>query len=59
MEPAPIQILRSEKAAAKRLYKVNRWATPNTHVLYLIEEKFHLHGSLHCAIKASEQGAAR
>jgi predicted protein tyrosine phosphatase len=44
---------------AKRLYEINRWAAPNTHVLYLIEEKFHLRGSLHCAIKAAEQGAAR
>jgi hypothetical protein len=25
---------RSEKAAAKRLYEINRWAAPNTHVLY-------------------------
>jgi predicted protein tyrosine phosphatase len=50
---------RSEKGAAKRLYEINRWAAPNTHALYLIEEKFHLHGSLHCAIKAAEQGAAR
>ena len=50
---------RSEKAAAKRLYEINRWAAPNTHVLYLIEGKFHLRGSLHCAIKAAEQGAAR
>jgi predicted protein tyrosine phosphatase len=47
---------RSEKAAAKRLYEINRWAAPNTHVLYLIEEKFHLRGSLYCAIKAAEQG---
>jgi predicted protein tyrosine phosphatase len=47
---------RSEKAAAKRLYEINRWAAPNTHVLYLIEEKFHLRGSLCCAIKAAEQG---
>jgi predicted protein tyrosine phosphatase len=31
---------RSEKAAAKRLYEINRWAAPNTHILYLIEEKF-------------------
>ena len=46
----------SEKAAAKRLYEINRWAAPNTHVLYLIEEKFHLRGSLYCAIKAAEQG---
>jgi|SRR5215469_4409611 len=50
---------RSEKAAAKRLYEINRWAAPNTHILYLIEEKFHLRGSLHCAIKAAEQGSAR
>ena len=50
---------RSKKAAAKRLYEINRCAAPNTHVLYLIEEKFHLRGSLHCAIKAAEQGAAR
>ena len=50
---------RSEKAAAKRLYEINRWAAPNTHILYLIEEKFHLRGGLHCAIKAAEQGAAR
>ena len=47
---------RSEKAAAKRLYEINRWAAPNTHVLYLIEEKFHLRGILYCAIKAAEQG---
>jgi hypothetical protein len=47
---------RSEKAAAKRLYEINRWAAPNTHVLYLIEEKFHLRGSLYGAIKAAEQG---
>jgi predicted protein tyrosine phosphatase len=25
---------RSEKAPAKRLYEINRWAAPNTHVLY-------------------------
>ena len=50
---------RSEKGAAKRLYEINRWAAPNTHALYLIEEKFHLRGSFHCAIKAAEQGAAR
>ena len=47
---------RSEKAAAKRLYEINRWAAPNTHVLYLTEEKFHLRGSLYCTIKAAEQG---
>ena len=27
---------RSEKAAAKRLCEINRWAAPNTHVLYQV-----------------------
>jgi predicted protein tyrosine phosphatase len=28
---------RSEKAAAKRLHEINRWAAPNTHVLHTME----------------------
>src|SRR5260370_25544001 len=43
---------RSEKAAAKRLHEINRWAAPNTHVLNLIEHTFHLRGSLYCAISS-------
>ena len=50
---------RSEKAAAKRLYEINRWAAPNTHVLYLIEEKFHLRGSLYCESRLQSKGTAK
>jgi predicted protein tyrosine phosphatase len=40
-----------ERAAARRLFDVNRWADPNTHVLYLIEENFGLDGSLFTALE--------
>jgi len=40
-----------ERAAAERLFEVNRWADPNTHIVYLIEESFGLDGELFTAIE--------
>jgi len=43
-----------ELAAARRLFDVNRWADPNTHVIYLIEESFGLDGSLFTALEEAK-----
>jgi predicted protein tyrosine phosphatase len=45
------KVLKHEFAAAKRLFEVNRWADPNTHVVYLIEESFRLSGELFTALE--------
>ena len=43
-----------ELAAARRLFDINRWADPNTHVIYLIEESFELDGSLFTALEEAK-----
>lgn len=37
--------------AAERLFEVNRWADPNTHVVHLIEESYRLNGKLFTALE--------
>ena len=44
------------KLAAKRLFEVNRRAIPNTHVMNLIDDKFHLKGDLFRAVYDAERG---
>ena len=48
------RVLKYELTAAKRLFDVNRWADPNTHVVYLIEESFQLDGSLFTALEEAK-----
>jgi len=43
-----------ELAAAKRLFDVNRWADPNTHIVYLIEESFRLNGELFTTLEEAK-----
>jgi predicted protein tyrosine phosphatase len=45
-----------ELTAARRLFEVNRWADPNTHVVYLIEESFQLGGDLFTALEEAKCG---
>jgi len=45
-----------ELAAAKRLFDVNRWADPNTHVVWLVEERFQLEGDLFTALEEAKCG---
>jgi len=45
-----------ELAAAKRLFEVNRWADPNTHVVWLVEESFQLEGDLFTALEEAKMG---
>jgi len=45
-----------ELAAAKRLFEVNRWADPNTHVVWLVKESFQLEGDLFTALEEAKMG---
>ena len=48
------RVLEHERAAAARLFEVNRWADPNTHIVYLIEESFRLNGELFTALEEAK-----
>jgi len=45
-----------ELTAAKRLFEANRWADPNTHVVWLVEESFQLGGDLFTALEEAKMG---
>jgi len=49
-----LRVSEYELTAAKRLFDINRWADPNTHVIYLIEESFRLNGELFTALEEAK-----
>ena len=49
-----LRVSEYELTAAKRLFDVNRWAEPNTHIVYLIEESYRLNGELFAALEEAK-----